>query len=242
MKKIILLYFINNINGYTLLKFPFIKTKQLNIPNIVSIEKNDFNNQTYNSTYDYDFPSFNKFLEKKTKKEEALIKYYFEKAHKKAEIIEKELNNPLPKNLKLLTYQDTLGWGKEWIDNMIKYGPSDTYPKFIYDNIYDMRKFCKKNITKEYFFIAYSFNKPEYGPYYIAAFKLIKKTREFDTYLIMQNPNYIELHNNNNIFIDFKLELLKMSKLANVSFKYDKLNNLSTNRRYYLTWFFEYNN
>ena len=58
----------------------------------------------------------------------------------------------------------------------------------------------------------------------------------------MQNPNYIELHKNNNIFIDFKLELLKMSKLANVSFKYDKLNNLSTNRRYYLTWFFEYNN
>ena len=68
MKKIILLYFINNVNGYTLLKFPLSRRKQLNIPNIVSIEKNDFNNQTYNSTYDYDFPSFNKFLEKKLKK------------------------------------------------------------------------------------------------------------------------------------------------------------------------------
>ena len=237
MKKIILLYFINNVNGYTLLKIPLGKTKQLNIPNIVSIEKNDFNNKTY----DYDFPSFNKFLEKKTKKEEALIKYYFEKADKKAEIIEKELNNLLPKNLKLLTYQDTLELGKEWISNMIKFGPSDTYPKFIYDNIYDMRKFCEKNISKEYFFIAYIPNKPEYSPYYIGAFKLIKKTREFDTYLIMQNPNYIALHKNNNIFLDFKRELLKMSKIANVSFKYDKLNDLSNTKRYYFSWFFEYN-
>ena len=58
----------------------------------------------------------------------------------------------------------------------------------------------------------------------------------------MQNPNYITLDKNNNIFIDFKRELLKMSKIANVSFKYNKLNDLSTTKRYYLTWLFEYNN
>ena len=242
MKKILLLYFINIVNGYTLLNFPLSKIKQLNILNIISTEKYDFNNQTYNSINNNDFPSFNEFLEKKNKKEEALLKYYFEKADKKARLIEKELNNPLPKDLKLLTHQDTLEWGKEWISNMIKYGPSDTYPKFIYDNIYDMRKFCEKNISKEYFFIAYIPNKPKNGPYYIGAFKLIKKTREFDTYLIMQNPNYITLDKNNNIFIDFKRELLKMSKIANVSFKYNKLNDLSTTKRYYLTWLFEYNN
>ena len=28
-----------------------------------------------------------------------------------------------------------------------------------------------------------------------------------------------------------------MSKIANVSFKYNKLNDLSTTKRYYLTWF-----
>ena len=101
MKKIILLYFINYVNGYTLLKFPFIKTKQLNIPNIVSIEKNDFNNQTYNSTYDYDFPSFNKFLEKKTKKEEALIKkFYSDRSEQNNKVVnnEPDLNNDNEEN------------------------------------------------------------------------------------------------------------------------------------------------
>lgn len=57
----------------------------------------------------------------------------------------------------------------------------------------------------------------------------------------MQNPNYIELDKNDNIFVDFKRELLKMSNLANVSFKFNKLNKLSITKRYYLTWFF-YNN
>ena len=113
MNKILLLYFINIVNGYTLLNFPLSKIKQLNILNIISTEKYDFNNQTYNSINNNDFPSFNEFLEKKNKKEEALLKYYFEKADKKARLIEKELNNPLPKDLKLLTHQDTLEWGKE---------------------------------------------------------------------------------------------------------------------------------
>ena len=51
----------------------------------------------------------------------------------------------------------------------------------------------------------------------------------------MQNPNYIELDKNDNIFVDFKRELLKMSNIDNVSFK---LNELSITKRYYLTWFF----
>lgn len=68
-----MLYFINIITAYTLLKMTLSKTKKLNNQNIVSIEKYYLSNQTYNSTKYHDFPSFNKFLENKNLKNQNKI-------------------------------------------------------------------------------------------------------------------------------------------------------------------------
>jgi len=182
------------------------------------------------------FPSFNKFLENRNKNQEIITRKFFEKADKKAKKIEKEIKNPHSKDLKLMRYDETIKFAKLWIYDMINSGKSNTYPKFIYDNIYDMREFCKENISRKYFYISYNPKDSNNGPYYIGAFRLIPEKRELETHLIMQNPNY-EISDENR-FINYKKELLRMAYEANVFFKFGKLKN-SVNKRYYYSWLFE---
>ena len=236
-------------------------------PNVVSMEENSLNNNTLNSSLaniksvEYDekedmwivdldnseekednFPSFLKFLENRNKNEEEITRKYFEKADKKAKKIEEEIKNPLPKDLKLITYDETIEWSKTWVYDMVNYGPSDTYPKFVYDNIYDMREFCKQNISRKYFYIGYIPKDSKIGPYYIGAFELIPEKRELATHLIMQNPNYVISDKSSdksiNTFINYKKELLLMTYQAKVFFKFDRLK-YSSNERYYYSWLFE---
>jgi len=198
--------------------------------------------QPANSTEEDNFPSFNKFLENRNKKEEEITRKYFEKADRKAREIEEEIKNPHSKDLKLLTYRDTIEWSRKWVNNMINYGPADSYPKFIYDNIYDMREFCKQNISKRYFYIGYYPKDSKNGPYYIGAFELIPAKRELITHLIIQNPNYLISDKDNiNRFINYKKELLQISYESNVIFKFDKLKKISGCERYYLSWTLEDN-
>ena len=269
--KLLLLVYLKLCIGYTLPNMVMYKRNKLKIPYIVSMKDYPLNNETYNSTLkkiksiklnkkenlwviesilkssnlteEDNFPSFNKFLENRNKKEQARTRHIFHKADIKARNIERNLNIPFAKDLKLLTYHETKEYTKKWVNDMINNGPSHNYPKFIYNDIYDMRDFCNKNISQEYFFIGYIPKRPNKGPYYIGAFELIRKKREFHTHLIMQNPNYINYDKDINInkFLDFKKELLKMSNQANVFFKYEKLNNSSTTKRYYLSWLFEDN-
>ena len=186
------------------------------------------------------FPSFSKFLENRNKNQEIITRKYFEEADKKANKIEKEMKNPHSKDLKLMRYDETIKYAKLWIYDMINSGKSNTYPKFIYDNIYDMRAFCKENISRKYFYIGYNPKDSNNGPYYIGAFRLIPEKRELDAHLIMQNPNYEISDKNTNRFINYKKELLLMTYEANVFFKFDKLKN-PANERYYYSWLFEDN-
>ena len=200
--------------------------------NIKSIEYNEENDmwiidlKLTDSEEISEFPSFNKFLENK----------------KNDEIMKIQKSKRPFKNLKLLTYSDTIGYSKQWIYDMITYGPSNSYPKFIYDNIYDIREHCNINTNKIYFYIGYFPKGSIYGPYYIGAFELNTQERVLDTNLIMQNPNYYMLDkksNDKNNFINYKKELLCMSYATNIIFKYDKLKYIPTCERYYLSWFYE---
>ena len=151
------------------------------------------------------------------------------------------MKNPVSKDLKLITYNETREWAKSWIYDMINYGKSNNYRKFIYDNIYDMKEFITQNKSKEYFYIGYLPKGSIYGPYYIGAFELDPKRRDFNTYLIMQNPNYlnIDIIKEKKRFINFKKELLSLSYKSNVFFKYNKLKYITSCERYYLAWLYE---
>tara|TARA_B100001769_G_scaffold274798_2_gene274210 strand:- start:11541 stop:12368 length:828 start_codon:yes stop_codon:yes gene_type:complete len=185
-----------------------------------------------------EFPSFNKFIEER-KKEEEIKSLYFGKIEKTKHIESKDL--------KLISYSETINFSKKWIYDMINHGPSDSYPKFIYDNIYDIREYCTINIERKYFYIGYYPKGSIIGPYYIGAFELNAKTRELNTNLIMQNPNYVLLDKgkdkdkdkDKDRFINFKKELIRMSHKANIDFKYDKLKNVKTCERYYYSWLYE---
>lgn len=232
----ILLLLLSNTNSY-LLKTVFHNIHK-SIPHIdmMAIEKND--NETY--------LSFNEFIEERNKRQEKMVSEYFKKAEKKEKEIIKNLKNyenikPRSKHLKLITYLETVEWSKQWVHDMINYGPSTTSPSFIYEDIYEMRDFCNKNISKQYFYIGYY---PEdvntyKGPYYIGAFELNITNREFHTHLIIQNPNYIiASEKDNNRFINFKKELKKMTEDAYVFFRFSELRNKSSNR-YYMSWLLE---
>ena len=80
-----------------------------------------------------------------------------------------------------------------------------------------------------------------HGPYYIGSFELIPEKREFQTYLIIQNPNYMmEDELDTHRIAHFKQELVKMTNDAMVFFKFSNLKN-SSNERYYYSLLYEDN-
>ena len=53
------------------------------------------------------------------------------------------------KDLELLNNIATIEWAKNWIHDMVSYG--DSFPKFMYQDMFKMRDFSQKNNTKNYF-------------------------------------------------------------------------------------------
>ena len=122
-------------------------------------------------------------------------------------------------------------------------GYSNSFPKFMYQDMFLMRDFARENNTIEYFYIGYfpSSTRLMHGPYYIGCFELIVKKREFQTHLIIQNPNYMmENELDSKRIVHFKEELVKMTNDAMVFFKFSNLKN-SSNERYYYSWLYEDN-
>ena len=115
------------------------------------------------------------------------------------------------------------------------------FPKFMFQDMFRMRDFAKINNSKQYFFIGYypTNSNLKKGPFYIGAFELIPKNREFTTYLILQNPYYcINSEYDTNEILNFKKQLLGMTNDASVFFKFNYLKDIS-NYRYYYSWLYE---
>lgn len=145
---------------------------------------------------------------------------------------------PSSKDLKLLNDVITVEWSKNWIYDMVHY--TDTFPRFMYQDMFLMRDFANENTSKRYFYIGYfpSDIRCIHGPYYIGAFELVPNMREFNTHLLVQNPNYmIENEYDENKILDFKRELIKMTQDALVFFKFSKLKK-GSNDRYYYSWLY----
>lgn len=241
------------------------KKNKLKIPKITALEKDYFlnndtilNNATLNSTFlnikkaevknnlenkeskDI-FPSFAEFMRKKKKREEELLLKYFERAEENERIMREKYDkiNPTSKDLILLNNVQTIEWSKNWIHNMVCY--TNSFPKFMYQDMFLMRDFARENYTNKYFYIGYfpSDIRLMHGPYYIGSFELIPQDREFQAHLIIQNPNYIiEDELNTSRIYSFKQELINMANDALVFFKFSNLKN-SSDGRYYYSWLYE---
>lgn len=188
-----------------------------------SINNNKSNNNLTN--INYDFPSFYEFLRKHSINNN---------------IVEKNFAiNPSSKNLKLITSFTTIQFAQTWVYEMIHL--NSFFPTFMYQDMHKMRDFSRVNISKKYFYIGYY---PPYidsnkGPYYIGAFELNAKEREFITHIIIQNPNHcVENIYDNEQIINFKKQLEALCSDATVFFKYSNLNN-TTLKRYYYSWLYE---
>ncbi len=254
---------------YTLPNMIINRITELRVPNIVSMKENFLNNDTFNSSlaniksvdYDeeedmwvldldnseekeeYKFPSFEEFLKNKKAKDEEEVLKYFKQAEEKERRIRESYDNiePTSKDLELLNNIATIEWAKNWIHDMVSY--SNSFPRFMYQDMFLMRDFARENETKKYFYIGYfpSDTRLMHGPYYIGSFELIPELREFQTHLIIQNPNYmmedvLDTHK----IVHFKEELVKMTNDAMVFFKFSNLKN-SSNERYYYSWLYEDN-
>lgn len=191
-----------------------------------------------NETHESDnFPSFYEFMRKRELKEIKEKEQYLNKNYKNMERYEDF--EPTSKDLKLLTSFSAIEWAKTWIYEMIHV--PDYFPTFMYQDMFRMRDFGQKNKTKEYFFIGYypSDIDQKLGPYYIAAFQLIPKMREFRTHIIIQNPYHCaeKLYDEEKIK-NFKKELIAMCSDACVFFKFNNLQNTS-DQRYFYSWLYE---
>jgi hypothetical protein len=186
------------------------------------LKKRSINN---NNDTDDEFPSFYEFLRKRSINNNIVKKNF--------------AINPSSKNLKLITSFITLQFAQTWVYEMIHL--NSFFPTFMYQDMHKMRDFSRVNISKQYFYISYY---PPYidsnkGPYYIAAFELNSKEREFITHIIIQNPNYcVENIYDNEQIINFKKQLEALCSDATVFFKYSNLNNTSL-KRYYYSWLYE---
>ena len=178
-----------------------------------------------NTDINYEFPSFYEFLRKRSINN-SIVRTNF-------------AINPSSKNLKLITSFITLQIAQTWVYEMIHI--NSFFPTFMYQDMHKMRDFSRVNISKKYFYIGYY---PPYidsnkGPYYIGAFELNAKEREFITHIIIQNPNHcVENIYDNEQIINFKKQLEALCSDATVFFKYSNLNN-TTLKRYYYSWLYE---
>ena len=187
---------------------------------------------------EYPFPSFYSFLRRRELDKK--IKY-FEKSKK---IVKKEKYDDIistSKDLKLLNSLSTVEWTRNWIYDMVNY--QNTFPQFMYRDMFAMRDFAINNTSQNYFYIGYfpTDIRLIQGPYYIGAFELKPQNREFHTMLIIQNPNYmIESEFDERKMIKYKRELVNLTKDSMVFFKFAQLKNAS-NKRYFYSWLYEDN-
>ena len=207
------------------------------------------------------FPSFYKFVREREIKEINEKKQYLTKAKINAFNITKAINEskvnhlneenkkikieryedfePTSKDLKILSSFSSIEWTRTWMYEMLHV--PDYFPTFMFQDMFLLRDFGQKNNSKNYFFIGYypSDINLKNGPYYIGAFELVPKMREFITHIIVQNPYYcVENIYDENKIKNFKKELMAMCNDATVFFKFSNLQNTSE-QRYYYSWLYE---
>lgn len=207
------------------------------------------------------FPSFYKFVREREIKEINEKKQYLTKAKINAFNITKAINEskanylneenkkikieryedfePTSKDLKILSSFSSIEWTRTWMYEMLHV--PDYFPTFMFQDMFLLRDFGQKNNSKNYFYIGYypSDINLKNGPYYIGAFELVPKMREFRTHIIVQNPYYcVENIYDENKIKNFKKELMAMCNDATVFFKFSNLQNTSE-QRYYYSWLYE---
>lgn len=207
------------------------------------------------------FPSFYKFVREREIKEINEKKQYLTKAKINAFNITKAINEskanylneenkkikieryedfePTSKDLKILSSFSSIEWTRTWMYEMLHV--PDYFPTFMFQDMFLLRDFGQKNNSKNYFFIGYypSDINLKNGPFYIGAFELVPKMREFRTHIIVQNPYYcVENIYDENKIKNFKKELMAMCNDATVFFKFSNLQNTSE-QRYYYSWLYE---
>ena len=207
------------------------------------------------------FPSFYKFVREREIKEINEKKQYLTKAKINAFNITKAINEskanylneenkkikieryedfePTSKDLKILSSFSSIEWTRTWMYEMLHV--PDYFPTFMFQDMFLLRDFGQKNNSKNYFYIGYypSDINLKNGPFYIGAFELVPKMREFRTHIIVQNPYYcVENIYDENKIKNFKKELMAMCNDATVFFKFSNLQNTSE-QRYYYSWLYE---
>ena len=146
---------------------------------------------------------------------------------------------PTSKDLKILSSFSAIEWTRTWMYEMLHV--PDFFPTFMFQDMFLLRDFGQKNNSKNYFYIGYypSDINLKNGPFYIGAFELVPKMREFRTHILVQNPYYCtENVYDENRMKDFKKELMAMCNDATVFFKFSNLQNTSE-QRYYYSWLYE---
>ena len=213
------------------------------------------------------FPSFYKFVREREIKEINKKKQYLKKKKINAFNITKAINEstanylneenkqnqenkkikieryedfePTSKDLKILSSFSAIEWTRTWMYEMLNV--PDYFPTFMFQDMFLLRDFGQKNNSKNYFYIGYypSDINLKNGPFYIGAFELVPKMREFRTHIIVQNPYYcVENIYDENKIKNFKKELMAMCNDATVFFKFSNLQNTSE-QRYYYSWLYE---
>ena len=152
---------------------------------------------------------------------------------------EKYIREPSSKDLKLLTPESSIEWAKTWTYEMIH--QPNHFPTFMFHDMFKMRDFANINCSRSYFYIGF-FPKTinlKQGPYFIGAFELQPKKRDFITHAIIQNPYYFT---NNNFdttkFVEFKRELEALCRDAGVFLRFSNLKH-TKDERYYYSWLYD---
>ena len=177
-----------NVTHSKLLKRTHHHDHESNIFNIT-----DMNELTSQSQRDKEvissFPSFNEYLKKRADEKMKAVEEYNKKVEKNKKKFENI--NPKSKDLKLLNSIITLEWSKNWVYDMISYNTN--FGTYTYKDIFLMRDFADEHTENTFFYIGYfpSDMVLRQGPFYIGAFELVPTKREFQTHLIIQNPNYM---------------------------------------------------
>jgi hypothetical protein len=150
----------------------------------------------------------------------------------------KYINEPLSKDLKMLTSESVIEWTKTWTYDMVHI--PNQFPTFMFQDMFKMRDFANINSSQTYFYIGFFPKKVDlkHGPYFIGAFELVPIKREFLTHAIIQNPYYYNTDYDKTKIVDFKKELLALSRDASVFLKFSNLKN-TNNERYYYSWLYD---
>ena len=142
------------------------------------------------------------------------------------------LEPPSGGSLKLLTYLNAGSWSYNWL----MYISSDNTPNFdehYYMDYFNMRGVSSMLTNTDFFYLGYfPDGLSNYGPKYIGLFELQQNARIFNTKIIIENPHYIESESK---LTDFKEEIIQLTEVAEVFFKYSELDR-PEQLRYFLEW------